>query len=495
VGKWCHLDPEVYCDTRKKSFCVNGGTCPTGDSGNDSSCNCMDDFIGKHCEYHKGETSALLEGNGGEVTSGGSSVGGEGNDNGHNGGQDCPLECRNGSTCKKDATNIYLCVCPEGFEGLHCEKVTAVESPCGPYGDVCHHGSTCMRTIQGEYACDCTSKDLTDSMTTKRDFAGRWCNYEATSYCDTDQNFFCVNNGSCINGGANGGGKFSCSCDATQWTGDQCEKSIADTTPEDSFYENCTLVCNNGGKCQKGAKKTTTLHQNSDGKTASSSETFEHCVCPRGFTGLACEQKYEECGRGEHYCLHGSSCTYDDKTMDGWSCDCPNASTSQEELFAGNHCQHHATSICTVEDTGDRFPIYDPTNSIAFCVNDGLCNVNVENGEQVPGCTCPPGYSGRHCELLGTFQNDMGSNPNGTDQKNAAAILVICLVLGILFFFIVAIVVLRWRRLQVQERQFSEDKITDLHRHEPGMIQSEVMEEVNFSDDFDDEDLEDVELL
>jgi hypothetical protein len=490
VGKWCHLPPEVFCDEGKQSFCVNHGSCLVGDSGNISSCDCLDDFFGKHCEYHRDDIiAAFLVDKDDEGTSDGvSSLGDEENNNAQN-GDDCPLECRNGATCQKNSQDTYLCKCPEGFEGLLCEKVTTVGYPCGPYGDVCYHGSTCVRTIQGEYACDCTAST--------RDFAGRWCEYEATAYCDADRTFFCVNGGSCISGGANGDGIYSCSCDEKQWSGDQCEISVADTT-EDSFSENCTLVCMNGGKCRNSAKKGVTHNDDAEGDAAPAqplfNEAFEHCVCPKGFTGVACEQTYVECGHGEHYCLHGSSCIYDE-TMGDWSCDCQGASTSEGDVLAGKYCQHHSTSICTGGDSGVASPIYDPSNSFTFCVNDGICAMIVENGEPHPGCTCPPGYTGLHCELLEAFQNDMDSHPNGTDAENSAAILFTCFVLGTVLFFIVAVILLRWRGLKMQERQFDDDRIAKLHRLEHGKSQSEHIEEVNFSEDFDDEDLEDVELL
>jgi hypothetical protein len=270
----------------------------------------------------------------------------------------------------------------------------------------------------------------------------------------------------------------------------------------EAFYEECSLSCLNGGKCRKGAKNDLSLNggeQQGGGPSQSVfNQDFEHCVCPEGFTGLSCEYKYEECGNGDHYCLHGSRCVPNDKNVDGWSCDCQSAtsssSSSEGSLFAGDHCQHHATTVCTRQDNGDGSAMYDPATSMVFCVNDGICTEIEENGETRPGCKCPPGYVGDHCELLESARTNRGSNSDGAGG-DSAAILFVCFVLGILLVFIVVIIILRLRGLRLQKQRTIDGRVAKLHCHESSSGASSAMEEVNFEDEFEDEDLEDVELL
>ena len=54
-----------------------------------------------------------------------------------------------------------------------------------------------------KHHCDCTSAD-----TTTASFAGRFCQYESTSFCSKSENqngnLFCVNNGECLGDGVQG---------------------------------------------------------------------------------------------------------------------------------------------------------------------------------------------------------------------------------------------------------------------------------------------------
>lgn len=151
------------------------------------------------------------------------------------------------------------------------------------------------------------------------------------------------------------------------------------------MYTNCTLTCSNGGECRKGAKDFSSIlgvgpELSHLVDTDTHSENFEHCVCPKGFTGSKCEHQYVECGNGEHICLHGSKCIPPD---DGdkypvWTCDCEQA-FREDHKYSGEFCQHHHTTLCTTSDTENR--IYQGAASLAFCVNDGVC-IEIEDGEQ-----------------------------------------------------------------------------------------------------------------
>jgi hypothetical protein len=158
--------------------------------------------------------------------------------------------------------------------------------------------------------------------------------------------------------------------------------------------------------------------------------------------------------------------------------------------------------------------MYDPTLSMAFCVNDGVCTQIVEYGQVRPGCQCQPGYTGAHCELYDTLQaaiagaeitNNGHDHGPGDGTGDSAATLFACFVLGVLLVFLLLVLVLRYRGLREQERRALDDQVRAVYlddvngrpaggrRHASAV--SSNMEEVDFDPDFDERDLEEVELL
>jgi len=61
-------------------------------------------------------------------------------------------------------------------------------------------------------------------------------------------------------------------------------------------------------------------------------------------------------------------------------------------VFAGKSCEHKATTICTKG-------VIEPIKPHSFCVNGGTCAREVASGERHPGCICPHGWDGPHCEV------------------------------------------------------------------------------------------------
>ena len=200
---------------------------------------------------------------------------------------------------------------------------------------------------------------------------------------------------------------FRFSCYNHRYTGDRCDIVLYATQEQplgeddgdwedDGTLNDCTLACKNGGMCVEGAKD---LGDFSDvlSETEHLDETydathFEHCICPRGWVGLTCDEEVVLCGQGEHLCLHGSTCvSNDDDSSHGCDCDAADA------LVAGKHCQHKATDICTQGgEPAPGHPIY-------FCVNYGTCRgyVSASDLEAVhPGCDCDETrWTGTHCEI------------------------------------------------------------------------------------------------
>jgi hypothetical protein len=89
-------------------------------------------------------------------------------------------------------------------------------------------------------------------------------------------------------------------------------------------------------------------------------------------------------------------------------CDCASA-FSADERYAGKFCQYSSTDLCTKnpDTTSGR-----STNN-AFCVNNGICKARIEDGESHPGCNCPDGYEGEHCEFIKGKQPSTGGTSTG----------------------------------------------------------------------------------
>lgn len=142
-------------------------------------------------------------------------------------------------------------------------------------------------------------------------------------------------------------------------------------------YEKCSLECQNGGQCRKGAKDVSFLDKFNLGPVVSANLNmthnvdFEHCVCPDGFVGHTCDIQVETCGEDKHICLYGSKCVEDG---DGHKCDCEGAFTSFDR-FAGTSCQHKATEFCTGSGEPDI-----GKDKLLFCVNNGSCVDNKDGG-------------------------------------------------------------------------------------------------------------------
>ena len=116
----------------------------------------------------------------------------------------CNLPCRNGGTCRESNATM-VCDCPTDslFHGSLCQFEA---TPCGT-DDMCQHGSVCVEPRGADdrhYFCDCTAKRRGVGV----GYAGRYCEYEATSYCATNHNglVFCVNGGECHEEGRTGSG-------------------------------------------------------------------------------------------------------------------------------------------------------------------------------------------------------------------------------------------------------------------------------------------------
>lgn len=382
----------IMCDHKYESCtdshdCFHGGQCLNGSStdsfGNHQLfCDCSGAkstdgirYVGKYCEtpFEKScsaDNEELFCVNGGDCNPNYSNDGiaclcPEGWEGFHcefkkNEVPDCTLECFNEGVCIvgiRSPTEVNLlrriwsdeeisehmrCVCPTGYGGPLCQSIS---EECGD--NFCFHGGTCVittTTIHGdsktEYHCDCTS--ATDRSGNR--FAGDYCQEVSTSFCDAnDASLFCTNGGRC---NSSGDPAKPCEC-PDGFSGHKCEY---DTRPSTQEY------FNNG------------VDEGEDD----------------GDSSVPC---------GEIFCLNGAKCTTQNVLLENGTqgkkdvCDCTTAhKPALYQAFAGEACQYISTSVCA--SSGDQ--------EIRFCVNGGVCDSTSDNSSY---CSCPIGWSGQHCEI------------------------------------------------------------------------------------------------
>jgi hypothetical protein len=309
-------------------------------------------------------------------------------------------------------------------------------------------GGTCVTTILvgnvGENTeikhCDCSS-----AMDETMIFAGKSCEFKATSLCasPTDGSVgnlhFCVNGGECPD---DNNPMFPCKCDAA-WQGFHCEYAVdADDLPpkfndniedDEDDVDGCGLQCMNGGVCAEGAKDLGPIHDTISDvyhlNQTFDEEHFAHCICPEGFVGLTCQHKMEVCGDEEHVCLHGSKCVEHENGQH--ACDCTKADetlgNNDQPLFAGDSCQYSGTDICTIGEGYPGEPLY-------FCVNGGRCKAQVKADQPDPGCHCPDEYTGPHCE-----ERIRVSSSSASTRSDTAMIAGVAVVATIIVFITVGV--------------------------------------------------------
>lgn len=264
------------------------------------------------------------------------------------------------------------------------------------------------------HQCDCSTAETVNS-----NYAGRFCQYESTSFCTKEENqngrLFCVNGGTCKGDGFEG-----CGCGDGLFYGPSCEfkhlpqnntqpptsevsnndnnntaptnhPAPARPTQDDGQHldhlDQCNLQCENFGICRKGSKDIGVISHIA-AHVAELNQTynddFEHCVCRENFVGLRCEHEIEICPGGEHVCLHGSKCVQNEN-----SCDC---SASNTHVLAGSSCEHKNYVSCNKGELR-------PAQPRSFCVNGGTCLAMVSGTQDHAGCNCDDEWIGPHCEL------------------------------------------------------------------------------------------------
>lgn len=272
------------------------------------------------------------------------------------------LVCQNGSTCQAGNRtynldtdvgfhtvtnqNGYHCLCPQGFTGLDCSR--PFQECDNQFNARCFHGGTCLpesdvEDVQSAAFCECS-----EAFYEGQRYAGKYCEVavEENEYCPDQQGLFCLNGGSCPEGGARA--PRVCKC-RDGYFGQHCE-FITPKGPE------CTLECFNEGVCRVG--RINAPWGNSD--------DF-YCDCPRGYGGIQCEHLSETCPDGKTVCLHGATCetSVNAEGTTEHFCACP------DPYLGGSGCKEKRRMELCMPTLGPEYLLSMAVP--AFCLNGGKC--------------------------------------------------------------------------------------------------------------------------
>jgi hypothetical protein len=180
----------------------------------------------------------------------------------------------------------------------------------------------------------------------------------------------------------------------------------------------------------------------------------ERCKCEPNYFGPDCSYQAEVCPNSilgatddeAEVCFNGGTC-YPVTQLAGssaevyYQCDCRKAyGDAGKIVYAGHQCEYPAQASC---ESGVASSLY------AFCVNGGTCKATVPPGSPHPGCTCPVGFDGRHCQYAyGTAPaKELEYSP--PDSANAGNPLSPAAIFFLVLFataFVVGVAVFAWRR-------------------------------------------------
>uniref|UniRef100_A0A8C9N010 Sushi, nidogen and EGF like domains 1 n=1 Tax=Serinus canaria TaxID=9135 RepID=A0A8C9N010_SERCA len=440
TGKRCHVD----VDECLSHPCQNGATCLNG--AGRFTCRCPPGFRGNNCETAESPCENRVCQNGGScqvVNRTAACLCQSGYT-----GEDCQTEvnecesspCLNGGHCI-DLVDNYTCVCLEPFVGQRCET-GGPRMPGACLSQPCQNAGSCLETERG-YVCECqegyTGQDCRD-----REYKGCECRNGGSclegnvTVCQCLPGFFgllcefevtttpCNMNTQCPDGGycMEYGGSYLCVCHTNYGT-NHTMPSPCDSEP-----------CLNGGSCK--------VHDDS-----------YSCECPQGFLGMHCEKGTStvlpvapapgrgwEKGQIHLFLVQHHQCWCFLSTCHNF-CPWEQPAVSQHHAVGpqGPSTHLHGCSFCGVAgprmrtaSTTAPAPTASPAGTARSvqppgpsweerwrlppraharlvppgkpdpcasgpCQNGGTCFHYIGKYK----CDCPPGYTGRHCEI-GRFQ-------------------------------------------------------------------------------------------
>ncbi|NXG47118.1 FBP1 protein, partial [Psilopogon haemacephalus] len=257
--------------------------------------------------------------------------------------------CPTGSTCQHHQDG-YLCACPAGFLGHHCE-IALSGCSSGP----CQNRGTCIDLPNvSDVACACLPV-----------FTGKFCE----AVLDPCEMSPCLNNATCLSGNF-----------VFPTPGEPCEVQIGRCDPRPcagggtcvDYGEHFKCSCPPGESLElccflNGTQKMSPKDCANGGSCFSeAAERRALCVCARGWAGQRCLEDISACA--EHQCQHGATC---EDGLNEYSCSCAPA-------YEGPFCQAQ-TDECSSS----------PCQNGAACV-DLLGHFS---------CRCAAGFKGGTCSL------------------------------------------------------------------------------------------------
>nr|XP_015218369.1 PREDICTED: protein eyes shut homolog [Lepisosteus oculatus] len=301
--------------------------------------------------------------------------------------------CMHNSTCLTQINGTAICICHEGFEGIHCE-IDTNECSSGP----CQNQGHCLDGVSS-YSCEC-----------KPGFSG--------SHCEEDINecasIPCKNKGTChdlIN-------RFRCDC-TPGYFGSLCELDVNECEASPCLHEGSCInmpggfqcVCLPGfsGKwCEVDVNECASDPCLNSGRCIDDVNRYQ-CLCARGFMGSNCETNIDECASNP--CLHGS-CTDE---INKYVCHCEPGWTSERCEININECDSNPCfNGASCVDLVNKYACFcldgyygklceidmdvcqDSPQTFSLCFNGGTC---LDGPAANFTCRCPSGFLGDFCEV------------------------------------------------------------------------------------------------
>nr|XP_002121384.2 fibropellin-1-like isoform X1 [Ciona intestinalis] len=244
--------------------------------------------------------------------------------------------CKNGGTCEmKDNRIEYECICPDGYEGYHCET-DIDECESGP----CLNGGTCKQLMGGGFTCLCMD-----------DFAGNTCERNIGDPVDPCLNSPCGSQSTCQTKTSDGGAAtFECIC-RDGFTGVTCQTEIdeCDSDPclnggicvdyVNSFECACAVgwegvLCESEEKIDGCSSNPCSENENC---TSTNNDGGYSCTCKPGWTGKNCRVDLNECSLFP--CLHGGACK-EGREINVYECKCVKGYTGKNCEIVPRQCSN-----------------------------------------------------------------------------------------------------------------------------------------------------------